>query len=588
MQCRTFPFRAWIFAPLLVACATLVGAESLAEVAGDEAEIISQSEASSAGPPIAGLDAILSRMPETAHATAGRGVRIADIENSIIHDADENSERGKELRHGILRHEAVVHAVIRETAAGATILPTSFLDGEEDVVRHARETEADIVVMAFGKPARMEEKAEQEAAPDDSGDRLVWPDLSFSRQGETPNSLYKYALALEEQPHTLFVNSIGNEGVAMGRWNLPFYVSAISNGVAAVSVDANERISAWSNRCGPAFRAHMCIAVPGAVQLEDGAGLPYQDDGSVVHGTSVAAARLAAGLAILKQWLREAEGRDVSPAELLQVACDTARVGPNTHAEVGCGILDLDEASRARALTESTRLVTPTLTPPPPPFRDERQYLPDGSIAIEGEGFDTLNPYGDGHAAVGAQMIYDRLMYGTFDDYQGLIAESVAVNEEEGWIEFVLREEAHWHDGMPITTQDVIWTAETLMAKGSRWFVNYVFEDVERVVETGPRTVRFIFARFRPTGPIAVSRIGLMPVLPKHFWEGRDFRAPIMEPPLGSGQYRVTAVEPGRSVTYEPVENYWARDIEFNPVLLSTEAVTYRYLEDATSSENQR
>ena len=180
-------------------------------------------------------------------------------------------------------------------------------------------------------------------------------------------------------------------------------------------------------------------------------------------------------------------------------------------------------------------------------------------------------------------MIYDRLMYGTFDDYQGLIAESVVVNEEEGWVEFVLREEARFHDGAPITTQDVVWTVKTLMASGT----SHLLGGVERAVETGPRTVRFILGSVRPSGPIAVSRIGWMPVLPKHFWEGRDFRAPIMEPPLGSGQYRITAVEPGRSVTYQPVEDYWGRHLEFDPVRLSTEAVTYRYLENETSSENQ-
>lgn len=569
-----------VLASLLAASAMLVGAESLAEVAGDEAETVSQPAVPSAGPPIAGLDAILSRIPEATHVTAGSGVRIADIENSIIHTAtDQTSERDRQLRRNILAHEVVVQATIRDVAAGATIVPTSFLDDEEQVVRYARETEADIVVMAFGEPARAQKREEEEETSPDDG-RLDWPDMDVRLwSGETPTTLYVYAKTLQEQPDTLFVNSIGNEGRAMTRHDLPWHVSSISNGVAAVWVEEDERIHPLSGRCGPAWRSHMCIAVSGSMQLTDGAGAPYREDGTVVHGTSVAAARLAAGLAVLKQWLHEAQGRDVSPEELLRIACSSARVGPNTHEEVGCGILDLDTASRGHAWVESARLVTPTLEPPTPLHRDERRFLPDGSIAIEDEGFDTVNQFGEGRVATGALTIYDKLLLSSYGGYRGLIAEAVRTDEDEGWVEFVLRDEARWHDGVPITTQDVIWTVETLMASAPRRLADYLFEDVERAEERGPRTVRIVLKNVRPSGMAAVSRIGWMPILPKHFWQGRDFRAPIMEPPLGSGRYRIAAVDPdGRSVTYEPVEDYWARDLEFEGNRPAAEPITYRYV----------
>ena len=250
-----------LLAPLLAACATLVGAESLAEVAGgDEAETVTQSAAPSARPPIAGLDAILSRIPSSTRATAGRGVRIADIENSLIHSATDETEHDLRLRRNILGHEVVIHATVRQVAPGATITATVFRDGEEDVVRHARETEADMVVLAFGEPARIEKKEEEESPPEDS--RLVWPDLDIRLwSGETPQSLYLYAKALREQPDTLFLNSIGNEGLAMTRHDLPWHVSAIPNGVAAVWTDEVERIHPLSGRCGPHWKTHMCIAV---------------------------------------------------------------------------------------------------------------------------------------------------------------------------------------------------------------------------------------------------------------------------------------------------------------------------------------
>ena len=249
--------------------------------------------------------------------------------------------------------------------------------------------------------------------------------------------------------------------------------------------------------------------------------------------------------------------------------------------------MDLDAASRGHAWAESTRLVTPTLEAPPPLFGDERRFLPDGSIAIEGEGFDTLNQFGEGRVAAGALLIYDKLLFSSYDGYRGLIAKSVEVDEEENWVEFVLRGDARFHDGASITAQDVIWTTETLMASGPEWLVNYLFEDVERAEERGPRAVRFILKSVRPSGMSAVSRIGWMPILPQRFWDGRDFRARIMEPPLGSGRYRIAAIDPeGRSVTYEPVEDYWGRDLKLDGVRPSTERITYRYFPEGVPHDD--
>ncbi len=199
--------------------------------------------------------------------------------------------------------------------------------------------------------------------------------------------------------------------------------------------------------------------------------------------------------------------------------------------------------------------------------------------------------FGDGTAPAGASMIYDRLPLRLHDGHQGLIAASVAVDKDERWIEFLLREEARFHDGAPITAQDVIWTVETLMASGPRRLVAYVFEDVVRAVETGPHTVRFIFEGGRLASPIVVPRIGWMPVLPKHFRKGReDVRTPIMVPPLGSGRYRIAAVEPGgRSVTCELVEDCWARNLEIRGDHPSAERITYRYLSpNAERAEGSR
>lgn len=126
------------------------------------------------------------------------------------------------------------------------------------------------------------------------------------------------------------------------------------------------------------------------------------------------------------------------------------------------------------------------------------------------------------------------------------------------------------------------------MSTGPRWLTDYLFEGVVQVVETGPRSVRFIFESAQPIGRPEVARVGWIPVLPRHFWRGRDFRAPIMEPPLVSGRYRVAAVDPaGRSIIYEQVDDYGAREIGGDGTQAGTERITYRYVTEGAPHDDE-
>ena len=207
-----------------------------------------------------------------------------------------------------------------------------------------------------------------------------------------------------------------------------------------------------------------------------------------------------------------------------------------------------------------------------------------GEIRLAALGtFDSLNPFIlKGNAAAGVGLIHDNLLTGSLDEpftEYGLLVESIDMPADRSWVEFTLREEARWHDGRPVTVDDVIWTTETLRTKGHPFYRHY-YADIAGVSQTGPRTVRFTFGD-------AVNRelpliVGQITVLPKHWWEGRDFESTTLDPPLGSGPYRIAAVEPGRSITFERVPDYWGRNLAVNRGRNNIGVIRYDYYRDAT------
>ncbi len=169
-------------------------------------------------------------------------------------------------------------------------------------------------------------------------------------------------------------------------------------------------------------------------------------------------------------------------------------------------------------------------------------------------GFDTFNPYVvRGRAAAGIGQLFETLMTSSADEAfseYGLLAKTVETPEDRSWVAFTLRADARWHDGKPVTVEDVIWTFSMLKSKG-RPFFRYYYANVQVPVKTGERTVKFSFSG-------GVNRelpliVGQLPVLPKHYWEGRNFEATTLEPPLGSGPYRIKEFEPNRHIVYERV-----------------------------------
>src|SRR5262249_21187657 len=140
-----------------------------------------------------------------------------------------------------------------------------------------------------------------------------------------------------------------------------------------------------------------------------------------------------------------------------------------------------------------------------------------------------------------------------------------------------LRQEARFHDGSRITPQDVCWTFNTLITKGHPSY-RVEFADVDKCEVLDDRRARFTFKSNTDRDlPMAVASL---PVLAEHWWQDRDFAQPTLEPLLGSGPYRMAAVEPGRSITWERVKDYWAKDLPVNKGMNNFDTVRVDYYRD--------
>ncbi|MGH7786958.1 MAG: extracellular solute-binding protein [Candidatus Binatia bacterium] len=197
--------------------------------------------------------------------------------------------------------------------------------------------------------------------------------------------------------------------------------------------------------------------------------------------------------------------------------------------------------------------------------------------------FDSFNPFIiKGNPDAGSGQLYDTLLTASADEpfsEYGLLAESVETAADRSWVAFTLRPNARWHDGKPITVEDVIWTFETLRDKGAPFFRAY-YASVAAVEKSGERTVRFTF---KPGENRELPLIlGQLPVLPKHYWATRDFEQSTLEPPLGSGAYRIERFEAGRWSRYQRVADYWGKDLPANVGRDNFDTIRYDYYRDDT------
>ncbi|MDP7241793.1 MAG: extracellular solute-binding protein [Rhodospirillales bacterium] len=207
-----------------------------------------------------------------------------------------------------------------------------------------------------------------------------------------------------------------------------------------------------------------------------------------------------------------------------------------------------------------------------------------GSVRLGVRGtFDNFNrfiPKGVAGAGDATETLLTSSADEPFTQY-GLIAESLEWPEDRSWVVFTLRPEARWHDGKPITVEDVIFSLDILKTKG-RPFYRFYYASIKKSEKVGPRKVKFTFAE---AGNRELPLIaGQIPILPKHYWEGegRDFTKTTLEPPLGSGPYRITGSEPGRHIVVERVKDYWGAHLPVRRGRSNFNSLRYEYYFDET------
>jgi microcin C transport system substrate-binding protein len=197
--------------------------------------------------------------------------------------------------------------------------------------------------------------------------------------------------------------------------------------------------------------------------------------------------------------------------------------------------------------------------------------------------FDSLNPFiVKGRPATGVQaLLYETLMTDAQDEpasEYGLLAESVSHPDDYSSVTFKLRPSAKWHDGTRVTPEDVIWTFETLKVTSPA--VAFYYADVTSAEKLSPLEVRF---NFSVSGNRELPQIvGQLPVLPKHYWEDRDFNETSLEPPLGSGPYRISLVDAPTSITFERVPDYWGANLNVNIGANNFDKIRFDYFGDST------
>ncbi len=199
--------------------------------------------------------------------------------------------------------------------------------------------------------------------------------------------------------------------------------------------------------------------------------------------------------------------------------------------------------------------------------------------------FDSLSPFiVKGTAATGIRTyVFESLLGRNWDEafsLYGLLAESIDVSDDRQTFTFKLRPEAKFSDGKPVTAADVVFSMETLRDKGRPNYKNS-YSKISKVETPDDHTVIF----HQEAGDRELPLImGVMPILPKHAWEGKAFDETSMDPIMGSGPYVIAEAKPGESITYKKNPDYWGKSLPLSKGLWNFDAIRYDYYRDANAA----
>ena len=198
--------------------------------------------------------------------------------------------------------------------------------------------------------------------------------------------------------------------------------------------------------------------------------------------------------------------------------------------------------------------------------------------------FDSLNNFIlKGVGAEGLWYLHETLMTRSTDEpfsLYGLVAEGIKTPKDRSWVVFKIRSGARFHDGKKITTDDVIFSFKTLTEKGHPFYKSY-FRDIENVEKITEKEVKFTFKKNGNRELPLIIAEGL-PILSKDYWSKNDFTKASLNPPIGSGPYKIKKIDPGRSITYERYEDYWAKNLPINRGKYNFNEIRFDYYRDQT------
>ncbi len=196
--------------------------------------------------------------------------------------------------------------------------------------------------------------------------------------------------------------------------------------------------------------------------------------------------------------------------------------------------------------------------------------------------FDTFNAYVlRGNPATGMSLVFDSLMNQSLDErdaYYGLVAKKVRISADKLTYTFLLRKEARFHDGSPLTAHDAAFSLDILKAKGHPVISQMLRDLVSATAEADDvLVVKFAPGRTRDLPLTVVSQ----PIFSRAYYKDRDFEGTTLEPPLGSGPYKVGPFEQGRYVAFQRVPDYWAKDLPITRGQGNFDVVRFEYFGDS-------
>lgn len=205
-----------------------------------------------------------------------------------------------------------------------------------------------------------------------------------------------------------------------------------------------------------------------------------------------------------------------------------------------------------------------------------------GTLKLSAFGsYDSLNDFIErGNSARYLNLLYDTLTIRSLDEpntVYGLVAEKIEKAPDASWVRFYLRPKAKFNDGHPLTAEDVVFTFNILKEQGSPFYRQY-YADIKQVIAEGKYQVLFTFKQSNNRELPMI--VGELPVLPKHWWQGKKFTATNLTIPLGSGPYQITQIKAGSSIRFERVKNWWAKDLPVVAGFYNFDIITVDYFRD--------